>query len=129
MRNETMAYSFSEASGEVFGHWYQIVNAFSLKAAIATLPTLFSAYLMGDWYIFELWFIMNFCDLALGVTLACTEKKFSCRRLYGLVTKTLTHTITIILVGVLTFAFSTVSGVVIPVLDWFMFILILIMQR
>lgn len=127
-----MAYSFLEVFNEIGYYCERILTGFTIKAVLATLPTLFAAYLTGDWYIFELWFIMNAIDLALGITLALKTRdpktgrnRFSRRRVYSWVVKTLTHMLTIILVGLVTVAFSRVSGYSVPVIDWFMFILLL----
>lgn len=128
-----MSYSsFGEVFHEVVYYGERILTGFTVKAMLATLPALFTSYLTGDWYIFELWFVMNVADLFLGVIIALKTKdevtglsKFSRRRLYSWVVKTLTHMLTIILVGLVTVAFSRISGYTVPVIDWFMFILLL----
>lgn len=103
----------------------QILAGFQIKALVSTIPALFTTYLGGDWYIFEIWFLMNFIDLICGVIVAQKYAVFSRIRVYGWVVKTLTHVLTIIFVGLASAIFSSVSGYPLPILDWVLFILVL----
>lgn len=117
--------SFSDVGIASMQHLEQIFAGFQIKAALASVSALFVSALGGDWYIFELWFIMNAIDLFCGVLLAVKVNRFARRRVYGWVVKTFTHVLTIILVGLVSYVFSLVSGYPVPVLDWFMFVLLL----
>lgn len=103
----------------------RIADSFTLKAAIATIPIAFTSELLGNWKLLELWFLLNVIDLILGIIIAIKEKKFDRRRLYGWVTKTLTHVLTIILVGIMTQGLYIATGHIVPILDWFIFVLLL----
>ena len=124
-QENTAAQTFLEVGAETVQHLDQIFTGFQIKMALAGVSSLFVSVLGGDWYVFELWFAMNVVDLICGIALAVRGNCFSRRRVYGWVVKTFTHILTIILVGLVSFTFSYLARYSIPVLDWFMFVLLL----
>lgn len=122
---EQQTHTFIGVGQGTMQHLDQIFTGFPIKGVLAALPALFASHLSGDWHIFELWFVANAIDLVLGVVLTQKYARFSHRRVYGWVIKTFTHMLTIILVGIVSYTFASVSGYPAPILDWFMFILLL----
>lgn len=102
---------------EMLHHWDQLTNALCLKVLISTALAFFSAYTGGDSYILLVWFFMNFLDLLFGVARALIEldpdtgkNKFSRSRLYGWVTKTLTHGLTILVIALVASTLPLTQG-------------------
>lgn len=125
-------YSLTEVAAGMEHYIDQIFESFGLKAGFAAIPAVFVAFLGGNWHLFEAWFILNIVDLAFGVMVALKSIdpvtghcRFSKRKIYGWVVKTLANMVTIIMVGIVTVFFAQVSGFAVPVIDWFMFILLL----
>ena len=127
-----MSYTIADVTLEISYYLRNITDGASIKGILAVFPALFSALFMGEWYFFILWFLFNVIDLFLGVWLALKTKDpesgrsvFCRERLYGWVIKTLTHAGTIFIFGAVTVMISTLSGRIIPIIDWFIFILVL----
>ena len=117
--------SLIETGNSMSQHLDQIFAGIQIKAALASVSALFISALGGGWFIFELWFILNVIDLICGVSLAIKDDCFSRRRIYDWVIKTFTHILTIILIGFVSFTLSYLAKYNIPILDWFVFVLVL----
>jgi phage-related holin len=127
-----MSYRFSDVASEIQYHLIHVLTNFRFKAILACIPSSFSHYFGGNWHFVEIWFALNVIDLFLGVALALKtpgetpgESSFSRAKLYGWITKSLTHICTILLFGVMTIMLSTLSGYTVPLVDWFLFVLVL----
>ena len=66
-----------ETGNSMSQHLDQIFAGIQIKAALASVSALFVSALGGDWFIFELWFILNVIDLICGVSLAIKDDCFS----------------------------------------------------
>lgn len=119
------SYRFADVATEIQYHLGGIFAGFKFKALVASVPALFSSVLGGDFHFFEAWFALNIVDLVLGVVLAYKTAEFTRARLHGWVVKTLTHMGTILLFGVVTVLFHKLTGNPAPMLDGFLFVLVL----
>lgn len=120
-----------ELHREITYHLQQAYHSAGIKlllGSLAAVPALFSSKLFGSWQLLQIWFYLSLVDLCFGVALALRtpgkngeKNAFSRRRLYGWVIKCGTHLGVIILFGLLSVGLFIVSGVVVPVINVFMF--------
>jgi phage-related holin len=120
-----MAYKFSDVGVEMNYHLAGILGGIKIKALIASVPAAFASTFGGNWGFFETWFVMSVIDLVLGVAFALKTSSFSRAKLYGWVIKALTHMGTILICGAITVMLIGLTGRSVPLIDWFIFILVL----
>ena len=120
-----MSYKFSDVAGEMGYYLSAIMTNFKIKALISLVPTPFILYLGESSFFFEVWFALGIIDLIAGVSLALAQGVFCRTRLYGWVGKMLTHALTIMLFGVLSILLSELINMRVPLLDWFIFVLVI----
>lgn len=103
----------------------RITSGFPVKAGVAVIPSLFTTHLMGDWYIFVVWMAAITTDFICGVLWAVINEEFSRDKVQRWVVKVATHMLTILIAGIVTVASYRVSGILLPFINWLMFILLL----
>lgn len=123
--NEEAGYKIHDVAEGMNYYLGGIFCGIEWKALVASVPAAFSTYFGGDWGFLETWLILNFIDLVFGVILALKTSTFSRSKLYGWVIKTLTHMCTILVFGVVTVMLAGLTGYATPLIDWFVFILVL----
>jgi phage-related holin len=123
--NPDMAYRFHDVGAEMAYHLQGVFGGIGIKALVASIPAAFESTFGGNWGFFETWFALSVIDLVLGVVLALKTSSFSRARLYGWVIKALTHLCTILVFGVITVMLTGLTGHSAPLIDWFIFVLVL----
>ncbi|MDR1367250.1 MAG: phage holin family protein [Candidatus Accumulibacter sp.] len=122
---DDMAYKFSDVGGEMSYHLAGVFSGIKFKALVASVPAAFSTYFGGNWGFFETWFALSVIDLVFGVAHALKTDSFSRAKLYGWIVKALTHMLTILVCGVITVMLIGLTGHSFPLIDWFIFVLVL----
>ncbi len=104
-----------------------IGDCIDLKSLIFCLPTAYATYFFGNWYLVPIFFLTSFADLLFGIWASINLGTFRWELVGRWVLKTLTHCLTIIAVGIITFTVSVGFGCVIPILN-FMLVLLIAME-
>jgi phage-related holin len=122
---DEMSYNFRDVGVEMSYHATGILSGIKFKALFASVPAAFASYFGGNWGFLEMWFVLSVIDLVFGVAFAFKAGVFSRLKLYGWAVKALTHMITILICGVITVMLTRLTGYAAPLIDWFIFILVL----
>lgn len=101
----------------MFGVWIKIL----LGAVLAAFTNIF----FGDIVIAGFYAIFLAADLFLGVLYAKVVGTYTKRKLYGFVKKVVTCGIMLIIVGIISHSLFRITGVVIAMINWLMFVFIL----
>ena len=104
-----------------------ILDCLQMKSIILGIPVAYASYFFGNWYLVPIFFATSFADLFFGIWAAVAIGAFKWESVGRWVLKTLTHCLTIIAMGIITFTVSVGVGYTVPILN-FMLVLLIAME-
>lgn len=104
-----------------------ILECLHMKAVLVSIPVAYASYFFGNWHLVPIFFLTSFADLILGIWASIALGSFRWELVGRWVLKTLTHCLTIIAIGIITFTVAIGTGWTIPLLN-FMLVLLIAME-
>ena len=125
---EQLAPFFLEVKQDLVYYFSQIWAGWPIKATVGAgvccLASLYTNFFYGNAVLVLLWLLLVTVDLLLGVGVALQRHKFTLVRLKKFVAKVFAHAVTIGIMGLLNHALSAAFGMEMPILNWFMCVLL-----
>ncbi len=108
----------------MYEYFEEIFSNFDIKAILAVIASFYTNYMAGEISLLIIYLGFNFLDLFLGTYRAIKEGRFSSTRFGQWTQKFLTHMLIIVMSGLLNYSVNTATDFRIPLLDFFLVLLI-----